>query len=646
MAQRIPQEMLEDIRTQTNIVEIVGQYVQLKKSGKNYFGLCPFHEERSPSFSVVEDKQIFYCFGCGKGGNVFKFLQELEGLSFPESVKKVAEIGNISTDLSFVAPAEVEVTPAMRQRQELLKLHETAADIYHHVLLNTEAGEEALHYLKERGMTEELIKEFEIGYAPKERILLQKVFERDNISDELLAESGLMTERDEGFVDRFYQRIMFPIRDDKGKTVAFSGRVLPSETVDTSKQPKYLNSPETPLFNKRQVLFNFDKAKAIARKEQELILFEGFMDVIASWRAGVKQGVASMGTSLTNEQINMIKRQSKNVVIAYDGDSAGIEATHRAIELLSAQTELGISILSLPGGLDPDDFIKENGEERYREIMKNGRESPFSFYMRYHQKGRNMKNEQEKFAYIEMMVKELAKIPSVIEREVYITQLSEEFSISPEAIESELQKVKQVDRTRQKQQRPDRSVVVDNVMPEPPYPETFEPPYGEPVYHNEPPVYQRSSTQVKEFQERPLSVGEKAEQFLLYRIMHERGVQAKISQIEEFAFIHDEYQELYHHFNDYMMIHSEFEEAAFLDYLREDHLKNKVVQLSYQDLSDESSEREINDYLLAIRRQRLEVTKQEKLKQQKEASRQGNKQLEQDLTIEIINLQRDLKSLR
>lgn len=637
MAQRIPQEVIEDIRNQSNIVDVVGQFVQLKKSGKNHFGLCPFHEERSPSFSVAEDKQMYHCFGCGKGGNVFKFLQDLEGLTFPEAVKKVAELGHLPIDLSFVGPSQSLDTPEQKEKARLIELHENAADLYHHILLNTEIGSEALAYLNERGLSEEVIKEFQIGFAPSDRILLQKIYERDAVPTEEQLASGLMSERHDGtLVDRFYQRIMFPIRNSRGQTVAFSGRILPQPNVDTSKQPKYLNSAETTIFNKRDVLFNFDKAKGYARKAQELILFEGFMDVIAAWRAGVKQGVASMGTSLTNEQIRMIQRTTDKVLICYDGDTAGVEATNRGLDLLSQQTNLELGVLSIPGSLDPDDYLREKGPEQFQEFFKNGRESVFTFKMRFYQRGKNMQTEQDRFTYLEQMVKELAQVSSVIEREVYINQLSQEFGISVEAITAELSKVKQVARKAHKKER--QASQSSQQMPEPTFWE--EPPaVGEEGYHPAPGV-------VKVHQTRPLTPGERAEKLLLFRLMTERSVQGRLSQLPDFTFNHDDYQELYQHFTDYMLVVNQFDPSAFIDYLKEETLKQQFVTIYYQELSEESSEKEITDYLSAMTHAKLEMVKQEKINEQKEAVRLGNKQLEQELTIEIINIQRNLNSLR
>ena len=617
MSQRIPQEVIEDIRTRTNIVDVVGQYVQLKKSGKNFFGLCPFHEERSPSFSVAEDKQIYYCFGCGKGGNVFNFIQEVEGLNFPAAVQKTAEISNLPLNYTFTPEQQDQELSATQQHDRvLLQVHETAAELYHHVLLNTQAGEAALDYLLARGLSKELITEFQIGFAPRERTLLQQVLAREHISTEALRDSGLMTVREDGsMLDRFYQRIIFPIKNTQGKIVAFSGRILLADDYDTSRMPKYLNSPETAIFNKRQVLFNFHQAKNEGRKAQEIILFEGFMDVIAAWAAGVKHGVASMGTSLTQEQLQMIQRQSQNVLLCYDGDHAGQEASLRALTLIEKETTLEVSLIRLTDGLDPDDYIKKYGAEQFANLIKNGRETPFTFKMHHLKQGRNLQNEQERFNYLEDLLKELVKVPSVIEREVYTQQLAQEFDISTEAITSEIRQLQQNDHQAHRQERHERRQERDRreqVIP-----------------------------QVQQVQR--LSVGEKAEEMLLYRIMHERGVQAEINQLPDFAFSHDHYQELYQHINDYLLTQAEFSPADFINYLQADYLKKLFVKISYLNLSEASSPQEIKDYLVAIEQETLRKKQQEKIIAQREASRTGNKQLEQELALEIINLQRKLK---
>src|SRR5699024_4972579 len=264
--------VIDDIREKTNIVDIVGQYVQLKKSGKNYTGLCPFHNEKTPSFSVAEDKQFYYCFGCGEGGNVFTFIQEIEGISFTEAVLKVADMENIPIDDSYrhLSTTNDDLNSV---DQMLIQLHEKAVEIYHHMLVNTAAGQEALDYLHERGLTDALIEEFKIGFAPEQRDFLLRIFRNEALDENNFKETGLFVEKENGeLLDRFYQRIMFPIRNAQAKTVAFSGRFLATESFRQEDQPKYLNSPETKIFNKSEVLFNYDKARASIRKSNEVYL--------------------------------------------------------------------------------------------------------------------------------------------------------------------------------------------------------------------------------------------------------------------------------------------------------------------------------------------------------------------------------------
>ena len=295
MAMMIPDEVVNRVRQETNIVDVVSQYVQLKKSGKNLFGFCPFHDEKTPSFSVAEEKQIFHCFSCGRGGNVFTFLMEVDGLSFPEAVFKTAELSHVKLD-ERLTTSNFGEQKTDSKKEKLIKAHVETAELFHHVLLNTKVGEEALQYLLDRGLTRELIETFNIGFAPAERTMLYQYLTGKEYDKTLLSETGLFVERDSGeLLDRFYNRIMFPIRNQQGKTIAFSGRIFKVESTEGKAAPKYSNSTETYLFNKRNVLFNYDLARANIRREKEVILFEGFMDVIASWDAGVKNGVASIG---------------------------------------------------------------------------------------------------------------------------------------------------------------------------------------------------------------------------------------------------------------------------------------------------------------------------------------------------------------
>lgn len=623
MAQRIPQEVIEEVRHRTNIVDIIGQYVQLKKSGKNYMGLCPFHEERSPSFSVAEDKQIFHCFGCGKGGTVFNFLQEIEGISFPESVKRVADLEHLSVDFDWSEPREVADTPENQQRRSLLQLHSKAAELYHHILVNTKIGEPALNYLLERGLTQELIETFQIGFAPQKRDFLSQVFKNEQLDEALFEPSGLFVQRDNGtFLDRFYQRIMFPINDPQGNIIAFSGRLLKTADFPGDEMPKYLNSPETTLFNKRETLFNFDKARKEIRKENTVLLFEGFMDVIAAWQSGVKSGVASMGTSLTNEQIRRLERVAKEVVICYDGDNAGVQATNRAIQLLQENSHFDLSIVSIPEKLDPDEYVRKYGAEAFQNLANHGRETVFSFKMNYHRLTRNMNNEKEQLDYVNELLRELTNVQSPLERDRYLNQIAQEFQLSVHSLEEQFNQLKQEQRSVQRQER--QQFYQDEMMPPP----------------MEEPVFEENHVQNK----LPLTQVQKAERSLLFRLMNEQGVRQTVQQLPDFSFAHDEYQELYFLLESYATLHQSFDIADFINFLQDNQTKQLAIEIAYQNLSEESSEREVADLLHVIALSSIAEAIEQKKIQQQEAKRVGNQQLEAELTMEIIQLARQLKA--
>jgi DNA primase len=639
VAQRIPQEVIEEIRQRTNIVDVVGQYVQLKKSGKNYMGLCPFHEERSPSFSVAEDKQIFHCFGCGKGGTVFNFLQEIEGINFPDSVRRVAELEQIPVSYDWSNSIEADSVGNTKNRQ-LIELHKKAADLYHHVLMNTQIGEPALNYLLERGLTKEIIETFNIGFAPQKRDFLSQVFKNEEVSEESLKESGLFIQRDNGeFLDRFYQRVMFPIKDDRGNVIAFSGRLFKTEDFSGKDMPKYLNSPETLLFNKRDTLFNFDQARKEIRKENTVFLFEGFMDVIAAWQAGIQSGVASMGTSLTNEQIRKLEKVAKELVICYDGDSAGIEATNRAVSLLNEHSRFQLSIVSIPERLDPDEYLRKYGSDSFRELALHGRQTVFSFKMQYLRASRNMNNEKEQLDYINDLLQELILVQSPLERDRYLNQLAQEFQLSFHSLEEQL---KQLERQKRSAKRREREQ--SNQLPAPVYEYDLEEHYlPEPPMMSETEVIPSQTTVQNKL---PLTQVEKAERTLLYRLMNEQGIRNQIQQYPDFNFAHDQYQELYLLLDSYMSIHDEFLLADFLDYLKENAAKNLAIEISYLTISEESSEREIADILQVIKNSSIEEQIQQKQRQKKEAERLGNKQLVDELSIEVVSLAQKLQKSR
>lgn len=616
---RIPQELIDEIREKANIVDIVGQYVQLKKTGKNYSGLCPFHNEKTPSFSVAEDKQFYHCFGCGRGGNVFRFLQEIDGISFPEAVAKVADFEQISIPQEY---REAEASSGNSEQRQLIELHEKAQELYHHLLMNTAVGEQALTYLHERGLDDETIAEFGIGFAPNQRQFLEQVFQNEGFDKELYEASGLFVARDDGhFADRFYQRIMFPIRDPRGKTIAFSGRFFKTAEFPGEDQPKYLNSPETSLFNKRMVLFNFDKARGTIRKESTVFLFEGFMDVIAAWRSGVKNGIASMGTSLTQQQVAAMERLADTIVICYDGDLAGIEATQRAIHLLRENSRLKIDIARLTDGLDPDEYVKKYGGQAFAQLAEHGRETVFSFQLDYYRGQYNLANEKDQLLYVETMLKELTQVDSLIQQDHYLTQLATEFHLQRETLQQQLDSFKQA-------QKPQATKAT---YPEEPRFEDF-PEAGT----MEVPPEQQVITR------RPLTQGEKAEQQLLYRLFNEPRLLYQLQEAH-LTFLHEDYERIYQLFVTYFEQKGEFDVAGFVDHLDDPEIQNKVITIVTLNLPQESTEKEIRVLLRVLDKTRLADKINEKVILQQEAGRIGNTQLELELAVEIIDLRKQLK---
>lgn len=609
---KIPQQVIDDIRDKTNIVDVIGQYVQLKKSGsKNYSGLCPFHNEKTPSFSVAEDKQFYYCFGCGRGGNIFSFIQEIEGLSFVESVLKVAEIEGIEVSKQYQNVA-VENESSSKQ-QQLIQLHEKAAEVYHHMLVNTAIGEAALDYLHKRGLNDQLIEEFNIGFAPNQRDFLVRVFQNEALDSNIFPESGLFVEREnEELVDRFYQRIMFPIRNFQGKTVGFSGRFFATEDFDDQDQPKYLNSPETTLFNKREILFNFDKARSGIRKSGTVYLFEGFMDVLAAYRTGVTNGIASMGTSLTNEQITAISRVAQELVLCYDGDQAGIAATDRAIGHLQESSGIDLSVVSVPENLDPDEYVKKYGQEPFVKLLEHGKETVFSFKMHYRRMNKNMSNEKEQVEYVQELLHDLLNVDSLIEQDRYLTQLSTEFQISRETLQQQLRDLK-----RQRRNKEKAPVAPSNTAP----------------------VQERSQGGSRKTQV------QKAEELLLYRLFNDETLNQRLKQTQV-VFAHEIYQELYMLYDAYIESEGEFVLAKFLDFIKDDRMRNIVSTIASLNVPEEGSQQEFQDLLSVIQRSSLvEEINDKKIKQQ-EASQKGNQQLELDLAMEIINLTKELKQVK
>lgn len=603
VSQRIPEQVIENVRNNVNIVDIVGQYVQLSKSGRNLFGLCPFHEEKTPSFSVTEEKQIFHCFSCHRGGNVFKFIMEIENISFPEAVLKVAELGNVEIDEKIMHDFDSSDTESSNSRK-LKKVHADAAQLYHHILVNTQIGEEALDYLHERGLNDDIINEFNLGYAP-EKAILGAFFTERKVASEVLKKSGLFVEYDDGTLnDRFRDRVLFPIRDAQGSTIAFSGRLLHKD----DKQPKYLNSPETELFNKRKILFNFDKAKSEIRQKKFAILFEGFMDVLAAYRSGIKNGIASMGTSLTNEQIYLLERTTNELFLCYDGDSAGQNAIARALELLEPVTKLKLGVIRIPEKMDPDEYVQKYGEKAFVQLIADAHETKIAFYMRYYQQNRNLANENDQLAYIADVMEKLAVVESPVEQDLYLNQLANRFALEKDSLKLQLREfVKKFKPQKQLKSAKDNNLKY---------------------------LSGRHTTNSQKY-----SKIERAERLLIYRILHEQNTRIRMKRYTNFSFVHDDYQLIYIISEGYFNVYPEYETARFLDFLDNERARQLVVSLELDNYALESSDEEFADCIDVISNQSPLEQEITELKQKLvDAKKVNNNELVTSLTIKLVTL--------
>jgi len=360
---KIPRGFSEELRNQADILRVVGDYVSLKKKGNNYWACCPFHNEKTPSFSVNPSKGLFKCFGCGKGGDVITFVMEIEGAPFPEAVKTVADKCGIAVPV--VADDRQDYEARDRQRADLLQFNGWATEFFEQNLTETAEGRRALAYLEQRGVTENTRKQFRLGYAPNSWDAMSSFLKSRGASQPQIERSGLVTLKESGgFYDRFRGRLMFPICDTQGRIVAFGGRII------GEGEPKYLNSPETALYTKGQHLFGLNHSRDSIRNKDFAILVEGYLDFLIPFQEGVRNLVASLGTALTENQVRLLGRYTRRIVVNFDPDSAGVSATKRSLELLLGEG-FRVNVLTLPDNLDPDEFIRARGADGYLRLLKN-----------------------------------------------------------------------------------------------------------------------------------------------------------------------------------------------------------------------------------------------------------------------------------
>ncbi len=591
---RIDQSVIDEIKNKTDILDLVSEYVKLEKRGRNYIGLCPFHDEKTPSFTVSEDKQICHCFGCKKGGNVFQFTQEIKDVSFVEAVKDLGERVNIQVDIG--QNQTNSSTKIASDELKMIEMHELIKDYYHYALMKTVEGEEALNYLHERGFTDDLIKEREIGYAPDNSNFCHDFLEKKGYDIELAFEAGLLSRNEENFTyfDRFRNRIMFPLKNGQGRIVGYSGRTY------TNQEPKYLNSPETPIFQKRRILYNLNKARKFIRKQDEIILLEGFMDVIKSDYAGLKQVVASMGTQLSQEHITFLQKLTQNVTLMFDGDYAGKEATIKTGQALLNQG-LNVFVVQLPSGMDPDDYIRKYDNEQFIKFVQQDKQSFVLFKVKMYQNEINH-NDLAYEKHFKETVRDLSLVNSGIIRNKLIQNIADIFKVSPETIQYEL------DATYQHQ------------MPSNTYP----------TFQDEPSKQQLILGR--------LTKNEKAERALIKHLMKDKDTFLNYYQkVVPEDFTNSYLKRIFSYLYDYYSKNDYYTISDMMQYIESNELREVLIELDQYHLNDEPYENEIEDYIQIIKNNNNEDSLESLNYKLREASRIGDSELQKYYLQLIVN---------
>ena len=423
---RYSEELIEEIRSSNDIVDVISKYVTLKRSGRNFFGLCPFHKEKSPSFAVSPDKQIFHCFGCGAGGNVIHFISKIEGLDFKDTLELLANRVNI--ELPTLDNLEDDKTA--RLKSKVYEINKIAAEFYHENLYKP-TSKIAQEYIKKRKLDNRTLKAFLIGYAGNFNELYLLLKQKGYTEEEMLASSLVKRTENGGYMDSFRKRLMFPIQDVRERVIAFGGRVL-----DDSK-PKYINSPENIVYSKGRNLFGLNVAKKHDTKK--IVIVEGYMDAISLYQRGITNVVASLGTAMTEAQGRLLRRYSEQVILGYDADGAGQAAILRGMEILQ---NLGcdIRVLQIEGAKDPDEYVLKYGPERFQKCVDNAI-SLVEFKVKVLLKELNIENTNDKIKFLNEIAKILAKVTNQMEREIYVDKIAKEYKISKEAIYAEVNKL-------------------------------------------------------------------------------------------------------------------------------------------------------------------------------------------------------------
>ncbi len=433
----VPEETIEEIRQHFDLVEVISNYTALKKTGRNYMGLCPFHSEKTASFTVSAEKQLYHCFGCGAGGNLFTFVMSVENLNFREAVTLLAERAGISLPEKPLSSGEKQFKAL---KEELLEINEVSMKFFSGALFSRKYGSEALNYLRKRELNDSTLKKFGIGYALSFGDSLYRFLKKQGFSEDKMEKAGLIipSSRGSGYYDRFRNRIMFPIFNQQNQVVGFGGRIL------DQSQPKYLNSPETPIYNKRKILYALNFSRYYIREKDEAVIFEGYTDVITAYQEGLKNCAASLGTSLTEEQAEALRRNTSTVVIAYDSDTAGEAAAWRGMDILT-KAGCRVKVAELPESMDPDEFIKKKGIRAFEKEIIEKSLPLIDYKLQKIQRDigvTSFNNPEEKLLYIRKIMPVLAQIDNRVELDVYLQKVSSQIEVQVSSLKLELRKVR------------------------------------------------------------------------------------------------------------------------------------------------------------------------------------------------------------
>lgn len=599
---QLQQATIEEIRKSLDIVDVIGDYVQLSKQGREFTGLCPFHSERTPSFSVSPDKQLYHCFGCGAGGNVFTFIMEIEGMSFSEAAQHLADKAKI--DLGLPDSAHNQSGSPDQGKKPLIAAFELLTKFYHYLLTTAKFGSDGMDYLEKRLFSPEMIERFRIGFTVKSWDAAASLLKRRQVDLAQMARLGILAERgfDHQYFDKFRNRIIFPIFNNRGQTVAFAGRTLGDD------KPKYLNTPESVLFHKGSILYGYHLARPDIRKKNQVVLLEGYVDVIRAHQAGVTWSVASMGTSLTEHQAATLKRSAETIIICYDSDDAGIEAAFRAAGMLTGSGNL-IKVAKMPEGLDPDDYICKYGGERFKSDVIGASQTLMTFKMNYFRRKRNLSDEGDRLLYIEDVVSEISGMKKAVERDHYLRLVADEFSISLDALKSQTRQMEKA-----ALRRSDR-------------------------------VEKQEAMQLARKRRLPPAF-EMAERRLLARMMRSREVAEQVRETVGGNFSLDLHQALAAYLYAYYEEAHSPDEGLFIQGIKDLDLQRKAAELSLMPMSDQPEQQEIEDCIHQVMKHTKASMIAIKEEERKNAEQSGHFDEAAHFLSEIIEIKKALNGKR